>query len=346
MLEFSFEPPSAEIDAAYVRLFGEDGPDQWGDRLKWRFERSPAGAGWFAVARDTAASGQVIGLIGLIAQTFQAGERRLRCFQVVDVIVDPAYRGRGVFASLGKVLLDGAAREGACMAWGFPNDNAAPAWFGRFSWLRFGTVPFLVRPLHSGYFLRRLAAPLGRADVRLIGKVEKLDGLRPIERFGAETDELWRAFGSGLECAAVRDSRWLNWRFVDRPQSDYRSVGLDDGERRLRALVTSCVLDKHGGRIFYVMEAFARPGEERALAALLRHELAEAADRGADAALAWCPSKAPNRSAYRRAGFLPLPERLRPVRIHFGAKPLGRDLPSAAREGERWYVSYFDSDTV
>ena len=346
MLAYSFERLSEELEAAYARLYGEEAGEKSPERLRWRFRDAPGGEGWFAIARDAHAGGTIVGFVGITASELAGGGEAVAAYQAVDLIVDPAYRGRGVFAALGKTLLDGAAGEGGAMVWGFPNDNAAPAWFGRFSWLRFGTAPFLVRPLRSGYFLRRLASPLGRADVRLVGKARKPHGLRAIERFGAETDALWRAFGAGLDWAAERDSRWLNWRFADRPQSAYRSVGLGDGEGSLRALVTSCVLDKHGGRIFYVMEALARPGEERALAALLRHELARAADSGADAALAWCPKRAPNRAAYRRAGFLPLPERLRPVRIHFGAKPLAEKLPAAALEGERWYVSYFDSDTV
>jgi hypothetical protein len=70
------------------------------------------------------------------------------------------------------------------------------------------------------------------------------------------------------------------------------------------------------------------------------------AGKGADAVLSWCPATAPNRAAYRRAGFLPFPDRLRPIRIHFGIKPLSPALPDAARQADSWYVSYLDSDTV
>jgi hypothetical protein len=62
--------------------------------------------------------------------------------------------------------------------------------------------------------------------------------------------------------------------------------------------------------------------------------------------LAWCPKNALNRAAYRRAGFLPLPDMLRPAEIHFGARALLPDAASVVPDGSKWYLSYLDSDTV
>jgi GNAT superfamily N-acetyltransferase len=343
VLEFSLERLSPEVEEAFLRLFPpEDGKSP--ERMRWRFEGSPAGPGWIATARDPAAGGRIIGVVAMNPVTMSARGSSIAAYQAVDLIVDPAYRGRGVFLGLGRALLDGAAERGGVMVWGFPNDNAQHAWFNRFGWRRFGTAPFMIRPIRTGYFLRRLGRFLGKLDFRIAGG--RPAGGERVERFGSDFDELWNKVAPDLGCAAARSSEWLNWRFVDRPGSDYRNVVSRGPGGRVTAFVSTCLLDKHDGRILYVMEAMARAGGEKALSDLLRSEVARAADAGAEVALAWCPPDARNRPTYRKAGFLPFPDRLRPVRIHFGAKLLGETLPAEVRDGRRWYVSYFDSDTV
>jgi GNAT superfamily N-acetyltransferase len=342
-LTFSLERLGPEIEEAFARLFPpEDGKTP--ELMRWRFDQSPAGRGWIATARDPSAGNVIVGVVAGNAVEMVAADERLRAFQAVDLVVDPAYRGRGAFSGLGRTLLDGAATEGGVMVWGFPNDNAQHAWFNRFGWLRFGTAPFMIRPIRTGYFLRRIAPFLGRVDIRVAGG----SGLEPelISRFGDEFDELWKEFSSDIGCAAARTSEWFNWRFVDRPGTSYRNVVLRAQDGRLDAFVSTCLLEKHEGKILYVMEALGRSGGGSALTRLLKSEIGRAADLGAEVALAWCPEHAPNRASYRGAGFLPFPDRLRPVRIHFGAKLLTDNVPEQVRDGSRWYVSYLDSDNV
>ena len=66
---------------------------------------------------------------------------------------------------------------------------------------------------------------------------------------------------------------------------------------------------------------------------------------GADTALAWCLRWSPNSNAHRKAGFYPLTERLRPIRVNFGARNLRADT-NLAGNSRRWYISYMDSDTA
>ena len=344
MIDFSLAELDEEIEQAFARLFPGDEADKSSDRLRWRYKGGPHGTGRIALARDLEAGGRIIGLIGLISHRLRSAAGPIESFQAVDVVVDPAYRGRGVFAGMGKVAIEGAAELGKNVLWGFPNDNAAPAWFGRFSWLNFGTVPFMIRPLRTGYFLGRIASGLSRLDIPLIDVRSKSDPrVLEIRDFGPQFDDLWRHFAPHGP-AVERDSRWMRWRLIDRPASEYRIVGMKGDGGDLAAILASVLLNRHGGRILYVLEAMGV--DDRTIARLLKHELGLAAGMGANAALCWCPVSAPNRSGYRRAGFLPFPDRLRPVTIHFGARPLRQGPPDAVRNGQDWYLSYLDADTV
>ena len=81
------------------------------------------------------------------------------------------------------------------------------------------------------------------------------------------------------------------------------------------------------------------------LQALLMSELGRMASRGVEIALACSFPWSPNDRALRKAGFMPLPERLRPIKIWFGSTPKTTQADRANREGQ-WYLSYLDSDTV
>jgi GNAT superfamily N-acetyltransferase len=340
-LQYHVRPFSREVEAAYERLFSGDSNDKNAALLQWRFRNAPHGSGHFATAEDPGRGGKIVGMIGLIATRLRTPDGVVPAVQAVDTMVDAAYRGKGLFTSLG------GAAHGATLAWGFPNDNAAPGWFGKLGWQNLGTVPFMVRPIRSGYFLRRIAAGLSRVNIRMVSSPRAAAGRYVrVERFDERATDLWRAFSEQAGCAVDRDADFLNWRLIDRPDAPYISVAEQGDDGAWRAFVSSCVLDKHDGRICYVMEAMARPGDHKALARLIRHQVATAADAGADAALAWCPPGAPNRAAYRAAGFLPFPDRFRPVQIHFGGRALVPALEPLLQSPPGWYLSYLDSDTV
>jgi hypothetical protein len=67
---------------------------------------------------------------------------------------------------------------------------------------------------------------------------------------------------------------------------------------------------------------------------------------GADAVLAWAFGHSQNAKAYSKVGFVPLPERLRPIELHIGVRPLNESLTEVLSDRRNWYISYCDSDTV
>jgi len=153
-------------------------------------------------------------------------------------------------------------------------------------------------------------------------------------------DGLWDRFAPSIHCATVRDQTFLNHRLFGAPQAQgYRVVAEMDPQGGV--LVATHETEKHGGRIGYIMEAMGGA----ALRGVLNSELARLRDRGVELALAWCYPWSPNYSALRRCGFLPLPQRLRPIRIWFGGQAISTRAASSVRR-ENWYLSYLDSDTV
>ncbi|HEX8654756.1 MAG TPA: GNAT family N-acetyltransferase [Allosphingosinicella sp.] len=320
---------SDEIRDAYLKLLPEQEQAIGRGKLEWKLRDGPGGTGAVAVAT---AGGEIIGVNAFMPSRFRIGERTGRAYQSMDTIVTPAARGKGVFGRLINCFYD----EGeADLLYGFPNANSSPGFFGKLGWAHFGSVPMLFRPLRSGYFLKRVSRFLPDLPIPMLAR-----GAENFERalgFDERATGAWRRFSSDIGCAVERDAAFLNWRLRDNPSERYDILQAEDG-----SFVAHALSDKHGGRIGYVMEAIGGPAT---LPGLIAAALRELQASRADAALAWCLPGSPNYAAYRKAGFYPLPEPLRPIVINFGARALA--APAAAVENVRgWYISYLDSDTV
>jgi hypothetical protein len=207
--------------------------------------------------------------------------------------------------------------------------NSAHGFFERLGWSSLDPVPFLVKPLRLNYALRRVPR-LGRVFDRLPPVPLSFDGpprlpahreLRPIASFDAHAEVLWREFSAGVPIAVDRSSSYLNWRLVAKPGEAYRRVGLFENGT-LIGFVAFVVKAKHGGSVGYVLELLHRPTDQVAGRALLQYALSEMKRSGAEVVLAWNLEHSPNHGVFREAGFFTLPERLRPIELHVGARPL------------------------
>jgi GNAT superfamily N-acetyltransferase len=315
----------------FYRLNGLDRAEHGREGLQWSFEGTDQP---FCVMRR---GDEIVGLSAYIRSRFKLGGEVGSAFQAVDSFVSSSMRGKGVFTRLARAYSAHAEEAGVDLIWGFPNNNAAPAWFGKLGWTNFGQVPFLVRPLRAGYFLRRLRLP---GDFRLSFARDR--GLAPMTVAEPWIDDLWASYSATIRCAVLRDSATIQHRLFDGPHAaSYRVVGDSQADGSGGALVATREAAKHGGSIAYLMEAMGGTGLED----VLQSELARLRDRGMELVLAWSFPWSPNYRTLRRCGFVPFPTALRPIEIWFGAKSYSR-RGAAADDPRNWYLSYLDSDTI
>lgn len=327
-LQTSIESVSPELLQAYATSTMDRGI-QGESAIKWAFGGDKK---CFAIARE---NGEIVGISSYIENRFTFGSESGPAFQAVDSFVSESARGRGVFTKLARTFDDYVSSTHGSLVWGFPNDNAAPIWFNKLEWYSHGQVPFLIKPLRAGYFLRKVGL---RGDFSIT--TAKNQRLEPLDEIGDWTDSLWNKFAENIKCAVIRDQKFLGRRILEAPHAEkYRTVADIDGENS--ALVVSREEVKHGGQIGYIMEAMGT----RNLSALLASELGRMRDNGTEIALAWCFPWSPNYSAYRKAGFVPLPRKFRPINIWFGGRAHSLLSQSSSIE-QNWYLSYLDSDTV
>lgn len=328
-IQYDLVPFSDEARDAYLSLLPEQQRDVAHGKLEWKFGDNPAGAGLIATATKDS---KIIGI-----NAFMAGQFRIGCtshigYQSMDTIVTEAARGQGVFGKLIQSFYDNC--DGALL-YGFPNLNSSPGFFGKLGWTYFGSVPMLIRPLRTGYFLKRFSRYLPDFPIPIFANID-ISSER-VTRFDQNDTVTWRRFSAHSSCGLERDAEYLNWRLLDHPSEKYTALRAPDG-----SFIATSLVNKHGGRVGYVMEAI---GEDPTLQQLITIALKDMKFAGADVALAWCLPHSPNYRAYRRAGFYPFWNRLRPIIINFGTRPLHGNAAVIADKSS-WYVSYLDSDTV
>ena len=306
-----------------------DRGDEGAEAISWAFQSNPNP---FAVARH---NDEIVGLSAYVKTRMKFGAARGHGYQAVDSFVSSTMRGKGVFTKLASTYDDYVGETGDDLVWGFPNNQASHAWFGKLDWHTHGQIPFMIKPLRSGFFTRKMGLGLDFSISRA-----RDQNLTAISSLGAWSDALWDRVEHKIGCGTIRDQQYLTHRLFAGPQaSKYRTVASTDPNRP--ALVATHEAEKHGGHIAYLLEALG--GVE--LTELLVSELGRLRGRGVELALAWAYPWSPNYQSLRKAGFFPLPERLRPIQIWFGSRPKTPGAQLANFAGQ-WYLSYLDSDTI
>lgn len=317
------------------------------DHLRWQyFDTAQDGeAPLVDLAVDSSDPGRVAGLYAVFPRPFQVGDRVVTGVQSLDTMTDRDFRRMGVFSELAKSLYTKLEDQGAALVYGFPNGSSVHGFQTKLGWSLLDPVPFLIRPLRTGYFLKKASnrGIFGHVDfsIGLIPYRTELQLREKADRFGDEYDKLWEAFKATFTTGLVRDSRYLNWRFSDNPRFRYRVLEARDSRQRLAGFCVFRIAEKHGGTIAYIMELMERPGSG-AGRALIGAALEEFRAAGADASLAWCFDHSFSYRSYQMHGYLPLATRLRPIELHFGV----RFFCDEPVERKDWYISYSDSDTV
>jgi len=322
--------------------------------LEWQYWNNPTGKLFVDLALAPGAQ-ELAAIYASLPGWMRVGGQRRLALQSLDTLTDEAFRGKGLFVKLANRTFARAETDGAALIYGFPNGNSAHGFFKKLGWTSLDPVPFLLRPLRLSYAADRLKLP---AVVRALVPNAPLvapfgprrdERVREIQGTDPRLDQLWQRFSTDVGVAIERDAQYLDWRLFQRPDSGYRVLVTESADNHdLQALCAFAVHDKHGGRIGYVMELMHDRSLRgmRAASRLLGIAVREMSDAGADSVLAWSLAHSPSFPIYARHAFFPLPERLRPIELHFGARAFDSTVSSIVGDRRRWYLSYLDSDTV
>lgn len=308
---------------------------------RWKHVHNPFGPSAGIVAEH---EGRLVGVRLFLRWRLMAAGTSHLAVRAVDTATDPDFRGRGIFRTLTLGLLAQLEEAGEVdLVFNTPNGNSRPGYL-KMGWSMVGTLPVLVTPVRPGRFLRGVRAasratamadprhhasapPPRAAHAAPFEDVRSVLTSRPLEVVALLADG---RRPEGLH--TPRTLEYLQWRYADAPDLDYRCIPLETSGRlyglafgRLRAR----------GRLdeFTLSELVIRDGDRQTAAALMKAVRRSGADHVATHAAPGTEAS----SVALRCGYLPVPR----YGLGLVVNPR-RSLPVDPRNPAAWQLSLGD----
>lgn len=318
------------------------------ENIRWQFFKNPTKKYLVDIAFDTI-SGKVAGIYAVSCISFKINTQISVGSQSLDTITDIDFRGKGLFTKLAKSVYQKAENTNISLVYGFPNGNSIHGFEKKLEWVVLDPVPFLIKPLKSRYFTNKISFLKFFPNINLSFKgfsKSKEYTIKEEFSFPDEVNNLWDNFSKDIKVAVNRNKEYLHWRYIKKPNEDYKVVHCYDSYNKFLGFIVYCVKDKHDGRVAYIMELIYDLKHPKAGCQLLSYAVKEVKKENADLILTWCFQHSPNYNALKKSFFFKLPEKIRPIELHFGAMAFDCKLKNIISKRENWYLSYSDSDTV
>jgi len=239
-----------ECGSDYSRAFA-DGDD----RYKWFYLQNPAGRAQVFFLEHTE-TGRLVGVTGVGTREIWRRGALLRAGILVDFVVHPDHR---IFypALLLQMFVRGRATDEGRLLIGHPNEISRAilrrAGYRDLQFSRYARV--VGYSDHLARFVPRAVAAVPGLTIESIDRI--VVGLRRrlgarlewrwATRFDERYDSLWEARRTGEVSIGCRSRRFLEWRFMEEPNHNYRL--LEFSRPKSAALLGYCVCEADSGTL-------------------------------------------------------------------------------------------------
>jgi hypothetical protein len=330
-------------EAALLELFAAAfGQRRSAAHARWKYRENPSGQAEISLAE---VDGRVASMACVLPMRMLIGGSPVMGSLSVDIATLPELRGRGLYVEVARHLWQRLADAGFTLTCGFTNRWSTAVTLGTLGRREVGALPLRVRPLDPLALARDLArGPATRGERALPAPDDP--AIRPVEKFDGRFDALWKRLAGSLDVAAVRDARFLDWRYARHPERPYDVLALErDGA--LHGYVAWRALDRFGTRTAFVADLAAAPERPADARALLRAAASRARAAGATllSLLSW-PGSPVHRASARFAPLL-VPKALFPQTNVFSAISHRADVATESlADPRRWWLAWGDSDVL
>ena len=328
--------------------------DEWMEWWKWKYVDNPAGAPRIWLADH---NGKIVGQYPLMPITMKIEGETITGSQMVDLMVHPKYRRQGMFLSLAQKAFDECGKNGLHISYGFPNVSAYGGHL-KSGWFDVCPIQTMIKPLNvksilekqiANNFLLKLSTVVSTLIINLFYKAKqppKVDGLKikKISFFDNNINRLWEKISKDYDVIAMRDKNYLNWRYVDSPNSNYTIYVAEKNGEMCGYMVLGC--GEQWGLLFGYMVDFVVPLNKSKVAhCLVSKAIEKFNDDKVDLIFYQMIGNNMYRKIFRRNGFIF--SRYISRRFRFIAR-VNTDKISEASIGDykRWFVQQGDSDNI
>ena len=313
----------------------------------WKYYQNPVGEHQMVVALD---KNKIVGLFGSIPIRIKVGTHVLLASQGVDIVISPRYRKRGTFFTMEKITKELCFKNNIDLNYAFTIKETYRV-FTKLYRFR-GVCPIynmskVINPtlyLQQKLHLKSLAGVLGFTGKQVIKVLSKKRLSIPKElkivevtHFDNRFDDFWHKEAKNFKIAVIRDSHFLNWRYIDNP-SPYKIFGVEQNGYIKGFIVLKCSQEevKRGQIIDILFES----GQEMILDLLLTTAIKYFFEQRVDVITCWMLEHWPAFKALKKKGFIK-----RETPHDFIIRSLTANLPNEYfMDKSKWYITMGDSD--
>ena len=276
---------------------------------------NPAGVSRIWLAEQ---DGKLVGQYPLILEDMKIGEEIIKGAQLIDTMTHPQYRHQGIFSALGKKALNEIENGETHPVYCFPTQEVYPLHIksGWFDVCAFQVMvkPFNLKNILRKYFVRnRLLLNIFTAGGNLIIKVffrtkkvpeEDLSKVRKISRFDDRINGFWNKISNDYDIIRIRDKEYLNWRYVDVPNSDY-AIYVTEEEGKICGYIVLGCRNENNLAWGHIHDIIALTGRKDIIQCLIAKAVEYFKAKGVDVIFSKMVANEAYRKSFLRNGFIP-----------------------------------------
>ena len=364
----SIRPPHSEIkktdlyrDAnALIEIGRKSLEAEWSkDFLVWKYLSNPAGTYYSHCAEI----GDIpVGFYSDIPVWLSLNGQLKTGAQAVDAVVALDVRRYGLFVKIAKRNYKQMDQENILLDYAFPNPVSEAGFIKRLGWTSVGRVPRYIRLLDASALSdkdqnSRIKAWASRALSASIYAFTAWSGpaqgagiqVRDVSIFDERFDRLWQQAARDFPIAVVRNTAYLNWRYIQNPLQHYQALIAERGAD-LAGFCTISYRDRKISRSAALTELLVAPGDVQAGLVLLDEASRCARQAGSTQIQCWM---LPNHNFYvsllKRSGFLFWPNHFLPGMLRYTTPFIIRLRPGTSPDPDprvlgNWFLTMGDHD--
>jgi len=220
----------------------------------WEHKHNPFGGSLIGVAEH---NGQIVGHLSFVPLKMKIGENVAVASHGVELIVHSDFRRRGIFSAMEELLLGEAEKKGILITYSFPTQPVRKGHL-KYGFFDVCNVLVLVKCFDAynaliqkypifrkgKFFLRFVLRTFdfifrASSETRKMPVIESLR-IAEISSFDDHINDFWDSVSKDYEILLVRDKEYLNWRYFEKPDQDYKVLLAEKNGRVLGYIVLGC----------------------------------------------------------------------------------------------------------
>lgn len=309
----------------------------------WNFKKDPFG--FLTVVGEH--EGKIVGHMSLFYLDMKIGERTVRASQASGLFVHPDYRGQGIFLAIGKTMVQQAAEEGVPFTFGFPNE---PAYHGhlKYGWFDVSMIPVMTTYFDISKSVKAKGIPLAGLVSRLInhyyaekrGQKIPSEDLRitKISHFDERIDEFWNRVSSNHGMIVIRNRKYLNWRYFEKPNATY-DVFLAERNGQIEGYLVTNKLQSESANVGWIIDVLC--SSRNVLMNLVHAAIEYLREFSVDSIKCLIQKNQVEYQGLQKLGFTGYPRPKQRLCARINSPHISQMYKEVADE---WYVTYGDCD--